>query len=84
VVEYAEEDSFAPLKNAPGEPKDTPEYVQRFMLDQHRRWLEAAGATLAADVQIEISPLFAFDEQGVAELIAPGRIFEKSEYLRGE
>jgi hypothetical protein len=54
------------------------------MLDQHRRWLEAAGAELAEGVQVEISPLFALDEQGVAELIAPGRNFEKSEYLSGE
>lgn len=84
VVEYAEDDSFAPLKNAPGAVKDTPEYVQRFMLDQHRRWLEAAGATLAEGVQIEISPLWALDAQGVAELVEPGRLFEKSEYLSGE
>jgi UDP-N-acetylglucosamine/UDP-N-acetylgalactosamine diphosphorylase len=72
------------LKNAPGEPKDTPEYVQRFMLDQHRRWLEAAGATLSQGVQVEISPLWALDAQGVAELVEPGRRFEKSEYLSGE
>jgi UDP-N-acetylglucosamine/UDP-N-acetylgalactosamine diphosphorylase len=84
VVEYAEEDSFAPLKNAPGEPKDTPEYVQRLMLAQHRRWLEAAGATLAEGVQVEISPLMALDAQQVAELVEPGRRFEKSEYLSGE
>jgi UDP-N-acetylglucosamine/UDP-N-acetylgalactosamine diphosphorylase len=84
VVEYAEDDSFAPLKNAPGAAKDTPEYVQRFMLDQHRRWLEAAGATLADGVQIEISPLWALDAQGVAELVESGRRFEKSEYLSGE
>lgn len=84
VVEYAEQESFAPLKNAPGEPKDTPAYVQRFLLDQHRRWLEAAGAKLADGVQIEISPLWALDAQGVAELVEPGREFKKSEYLRGE
>jgi UDP-N-acetylglucosamine/UDP-N-acetylgalactosamine diphosphorylase len=84
VVEYAEADSFAPLKNAPGEPKDTPEYVQRFMLDQHRRWLEGAGAELADGVQVEISPLMALDAQHVAEIVEPGRRFEKSEYLSGE
>jgi UDP-N-acetylglucosamine/UDP-N-acetylgalactosamine diphosphorylase len=84
VLEYAEAESFAPLKNAPGEPKDTPEYVQRFMLDQHRRWLEAAGAKLAGGVKIEISPLFAVDAQQVAEIVSPGRVFERSEYLRGD
>ena len=84
VVEYAEAESFAPLKNAPGEPKDTPEYVQRFMLEQHRRWLEAAGAKLAEGVQIEISPLFAMDARQTAEIVMPGRVFEKSEYLKGD
>ena len=84
VVEFAEDDSFAPLKNAPGEAKDTEEYVQRFMLAQHRRWLEAAGAKLKAGVDVEISPLLAMDARQVAELVQPGRVFERSEYLRGE
>lgn len=66
VVEYAEADVFAPLKNAPGASRDTPEYVQRFMISQHRKWLEAAGTQVASDVAIEISPLWALDAQGVA------------------
>jgi UDP-N-acetylglucosamine/UDP-N-acetylgalactosamine diphosphorylase len=81
VVEYAEADAFAPLKNGPGAPKDTPEYVQRFMLAQHRRWLEAAGAWVAADAPIEISPLFALDAEGVAERVRRGARFEQSQYL---
>ena len=32
VVEYPEAEVFAPLKNAPGADRDTPEYVQRFMM----------------------------------------------------
>ena len=43
VVEFEEREVFAPLKNAPGAERDTPEYVQRHMMEQHRRWLEAAG-----------------------------------------
>jgi UDP-N-acetylglucosamine/UDP-N-acetylgalactosamine diphosphorylase len=39
VVEYAEEEVFAPVKNAPGASRDTPEYVQRFMSRQYRNWL---------------------------------------------
>ena len=39
----AEDEVFAPLKNAPGADRDTPEYVQQFMCDQHRRWLEGGG-----------------------------------------
>jgi len=81
VVEYAEEDCFAPLKNAPGADKDTAEYVQQMMLAQHRQWLEAAGAQVAAAAQVEISPLFALDAPGVAERIEPGQQFSESQYL---
>src|SRR5687768_5469140 len=61
VVEYAENEIFAPVKNAPGASRDTPEYVQRFMMDQHRRWLQAAGTQVADDMPVEISPLWALD-----------------------
>ena len=81
VIEYAEEESFAPLKNAPGAAKDTPEYVHRFMLAQHRRWLEAAGAAVDADVGIEISPLYALDAEEVASKVNRGQRFTKSQYL---
>jgi UDP-N-acetylglucosamine/UDP-N-acetylgalactosamine diphosphorylase len=84
LVEYAEEDSFAPLKNASGAPKDTPEYVQSFLLDQHRRWLEGAGAKVAEGVQVELSPLAVLDADDARRQIAPGRKFERSEYLAAE
>jgi len=66
VVEYAEEEVFAPLKNAPGADRDTAEYVQRFMIDQHRRWLTAAGVEVGEGVPVEISPLWALDAECVA------------------
>jgi UDP-N-acetylglucosamine/UDP-N-acetylgalactosamine diphosphorylase len=66
VVEYAEADVFAPLKNAPGASRDTPEYVQRFLMDQHRQWLAAAGTKVSGAVAVEISPLWALDAHGVA------------------
>jgi len=55
-----------------------------FMLAQHRRWLEAAGATVADGVSVEISPLFALDAEGVAARIQRGRRFDKSQYLAAE
>jgi UDP-N-acetylglucosamine/UDP-N-acetylgalactosamine diphosphorylase len=66
VVEFAEADVFAPLKNASGAERDTPEYVQQFMIAQHRQWLEAAGTRVADGVPVEISPLWALDAEGVA------------------
>jgi UDP-N-acetylglucosamine/UDP-N-acetylgalactosamine diphosphorylase len=67
VVEFAEAEVFAPLKNAPGAEKDTPEYVKQHMAAQHRGWLEAAGTQVADDAVVEISPLWALDAEGVVE-----------------
>ncbi len=66
VVEFEEREVFAPLKNAPGAERDTPEYVQRHIVGQHRRWLEAAGTRVGEGVNVEISPLWALDAEGVA------------------
>lgn len=74
VVEYAEAEVFAPLKNAPGAPKDTEEYVQRFMMAQHRGWLAAAGVDLPTDAQVEISPLWALDAEGVEAKAKAGSV----------
>jgi UDP-N-acetylglucosamine/UDP-N-acetylgalactosamine diphosphorylase len=82
VVEYPEHEVFAPVKNAPGESRDTPEYVQRFMAKQQREWLEAAGTKVADDVVVEISPLWAIDAEGVAARADRPQRIDKSTYLR--
>jgi UDP-N-acetylglucosamine/UDP-N-acetylgalactosamine diphosphorylase len=82
VVEFAEEDVFGPLKNAPGADKDTPEYVQRFMAAQHRKWLEAAGTQVAEDAVVEVSPLWALDSEGVSKRQDRPPSIERSTYLR--
>jgi len=82
VVEFPEEECFAPLKNAPGATKDTAAYVQELMFAQYGRWLEAAGARVAAGVNVELSPLYALDAAGVAERVSASQSFSKSQYLR--
>lgn len=67
VVEVDEADAFAPLKNATGAAKDTPETCRAAMVWQHRRRLQEAGIEVAPNVQVEINPRFALD---VAELTA--------------
>jgi UDP-N-acetylglucosamine/UDP-N-acetylgalactosamine diphosphorylase len=84
VVEFAEADVFAPLKNAPGADRDTPEYVQKFMIDQHRRWLNAAGTKVAEGVAVEISPLWALDAAGVAEHRDRPKSIDEPTYLTGD
>jgi UDP-N-acetylglucosamine/UDP-N-acetylgalactosamine diphosphorylase len=72
VVEVDAAQCFAPVKNAPGEPRDTPESVQQQMIALHQRWLEAAGAKVAPDAVVEIAPLFAVDSEQVKERVLPG------------
>ncbi len=82
VVEFAEADVFAPLKNAPGADRDTPEHVQRFMIAQHRKWLEAAGTRVADRVAVEIDPLWALDAEGVAARADRPASIDRPIYLR--
>lgn len=84
VAEFAEAEVFAPLKNSPGAERDTPEYVQRFMVAQHRQWLESAGARVAADVAVEISPLWAVDAEGVAARADRPASIDRPTYLRSQ
>ena len=81
VVEIDEATNFAPVKNTPGESRDTPEIVQRAMIALHRQWLEHAGATVLPDVPVEISPLFAQDEQETAERVQSGTMVTAPRYF---
>ena len=81
VVEVDEAKSFAPLKNAPGESRDTPESVKTQMSRLHTGWLQAAGCEVALDATIEISPLFAQSADEVAARIRPGLVVTGARYF---
>lgn len=77
VVEVDPVKHFAPLKNAPGEARDTPESVKAQMAAEHRDWLRSAGFEVLDDVPVEISPLFALDaEEMASRMLAKKRITE--------
>ncbi|REJ65486.1 MAG: UDPGP type 1 family protein [Planctomycetota bacterium] len=80
-VEVAADDTFAALKNAPGAPLESPEYVQRMMSDLHRRWLRQVGAEVDEQTIVEISPLFALDAEQLAERVAPGTVVSDDTYF---
>ena len=81
VVEAERSRIFAPVKSAHGEGDETPESAQAAMVALHRSWLEAAGATVADGVQVEISPLVARNEEELAEKIEPGFHVAESTYF---
>jgi UDP-N-acetylglucosamine/UDP-N-acetylgalactosamine diphosphorylase len=81
VVEVDRRLHFAPLKNAHGAAKDTPEAVQAQMIDVHRQWLRDAGARLGENVRIEISPLWALDAAQACDRLKAGRAVSEDEYF---
>jgi UDP-N-acetylglucosamine/UDP-N-acetylgalactosamine diphosphorylase len=62
-LEVKREDEFSPLKNAKGTGEDDPDTSKRDILDQGKRWVQAAGATVVSedkDSGIEVSPLISY------------------------
>ncbi|MCC6126018.1 MAG: UDPGP type 1 family protein [Pirellulales bacterium] len=81
VVEIDPHEGFGPVKNAPGSASDTPEIAQRMMIAQHRRWLEQAGAQVAENIPVEISPLYALDAEELARKLPRGTRLEQATYF---
>jgi UDP-N-acetylglucosamine/UDP-N-acetylgalactosamine diphosphorylase len=79
VVEARREDEFCPLKNKTGD--FSPRHVQQSMSRLHGEWLRSAGATLAADLPVEISPLYALDAEELAGKLDTSRKFDGPVYL---
>lgn len=71
VIETKRAGDFSPVKNATG--VDSAQTCRDDQLRQFARWLKAAGAELPTDrtglpaIALEVSPLFATDEQSFAE-----------------
>lgn len=75
VVEGDSAEVFAPVKNADGAPTDTPMTARQALVNQHRRWLNAAGISVDPDAKVEINPRWALDAEEVAKKIqAPANI----------
>jgi UDP-N-acetylglucosamine/UDP-N-acetylgalactosamine diphosphorylase len=81
VVEVDEAQAFAPVKNAPGESRDTPQSVQRQMIALHTSWLRAAGCQVAPGVAVEVSPCFAQNAEEVAAQVQPGLVVTQPRYF---
>ncbi|KAG0005581.1 UDP-N-acetylglucosamine pyrophosphorylase [Entomortierella chlamydospora] len=79
VLEVDRPEEFSPLKNAPGTGQDCPETSRRDILQQHVRFIEAAGGKVIVgedDVQIEgaptleLSPLVTYSGEGLTDIVA--------------
>jgi UDP-N-acetylglucosamine/UDP-N-acetylgalactosamine diphosphorylase len=72
VIEVNAAEHFAPLKNAPGADRDSPDHVREQMIALHRSWLEQNGVTVCDGVAVEISPLFAVEPSDLKGQFPPG------------
>ncbi|KAK5171205.1 UDP-N-acetylglucosamine pyrophosphorylase [Saxophila tyrrhenica] len=86
-MEVKREDEFSPLKNAKGTGEDDPDTSRRDILQQGKRFIEAAGATVTSEDQsesgVEVSPLISYGGEGLEflngrEIRAPA-VIEKEE-----
>ncbi len=82
TVRTAREDEFAPLKNATG--ADSLATCQAGMIARARRWLTAAGATVADGAAVEISPAFALDEAELRGKVAAGTALDTPRFFSEE
>jgi len=67
-MEVRREDEFSPLKNAPGTGEDDPDTSRRDIMQQGKKWLQAAGATVTSETQeagVEVSPLISYAGEGL-------------------
>jgi UDP-N-acetylglucosamine/UDP-N-acetylgalactosamine diphosphorylase len=74
-------EEFAPVKNKDSEKVDTPYTAQRMMCDLAAKWLREAGVKVAADLKVEISPLFALDAEELRDKVKGRSPIDNDSYL---
>ncbi|HET6423266.1 MAG TPA: UTP--glucose-1-phosphate uridylyltransferase [Planctomycetaceae bacterium] len=79
IVEADRAAEFNPIKNNTG--ADSPETAQAALMALHRSWLRQAGATIADDMPVEISPLVAIEAADLQGRVAPCTVITEPTWL---
>lgn len=71
ILETLREEEFAPVKNAPGAPTDSPDTARAMLGALARRWIAAAGGSVegSVDAPVEISPLLSYSGEGLQDRV---------------
>ncbi|MDQ3329550.1 MAG: UDPGP type 1 family protein, partial [Planctomycetota bacterium] len=80
VVEADRPREFNPVKNAEG--ADSPATSQAALVNLGRSWLRAAGREVDENACVEVSPLFALDEEELVRKVKPDVRYDGNCYLR--
>ena len=65
LLEGVRADDFAPVKNAEGAGRDSPDTARALLCAQHRRWAQAAGATVAGEGLFETAAALTYGGEGL-------------------
>jgi UDP-N-acetylglucosamine/UDP-N-acetylgalactosamine diphosphorylase len=84
VIEADPAEAFAPVKNADGEPTDTPTTARRAMIARDTRLLASAGMDVAEGVAVEVNPLWATTAEEVRRKLPPGTRIERPTYFAAD
>ena len=87
VYQYAEKvaflrgdrrEDFAPVKNAEGTGKDSPDTARAAVSALHRGWIESAGGRVAGEGLVEVAPAASYAGEGLEDICA-GHTFAAGE-----
>jgi UDP-N-acetylglucosamine/UDP-N-acetylgalactosamine diphosphorylase len=83
VVEGLPGNVFAPVKNAEGAQTDTASLAKKAISDQHRSWLQSAGAVVTDEAVVEINARYSLDSSELSAKIDPNLSIQSDRYFDG-